>query len=123
VSAAFISTTTSSRSCSSLSRGSLHWHPPPIAANAVFAIVSLKGKIFTGFAAIALPSLGWVGALRLAKPASPWAHWFYGPDKLERAKQRMRDGFATRFQKRLLDLVGGMPSPTPQDPCVLEINR
>jgi hypothetical protein len=44
-----------------------------IAANAVFAIVSLiKGKVFTGFAAIALPPLGWVGAFRLAKPGSPW---------------------------------------------------
>jgi hypothetical protein len=87
-----------------------------IATNAVFALVSLlKGKIFTGFAAIALPPLGWVGALRLAKPASPWARWFYAPDKLKRAEQRMRGGFATRFQKRLVDLVGGKPSPTPQD--------
>jgi hypothetical protein len=87
-----------------------------IAANADFAIVSLlKGKVFTGFAAIALPPLGWLGAFRLAKPDSPWAHWFYGPDKVERAKQRMRDGFAARFQRWLVDLVGGKPSPTPQD--------
>ena len=87
-----------------------------IAANAVFAIVSLlKRKVFTGFAAIALPPLGWVGAFRLAKPGSPWARWFYGPDKLERAKQRMRYGFAARFQTWLVDLVGGKPSPPPQD--------
>jgi hypothetical protein len=87
-----------------------------IAANAVFANVTLlKAKIFTGFAAIALPPFGLVGALRLAKPHSPWTRWFYGPDKLARAEQRMRDGFAARFQQRLLDLVGGKPSPTPQD--------
>jgi hypothetical protein len=87
-----------------------------IAANAVFAVVSLlKAKIYTGFAAIALPPLGWVGAFRLAKPVSPWARWFYGPDKLERAKRRIRYGFAARFQNRLLDIVGGKPSPPPQD--------
>jgi hypothetical protein len=87
-----------------------------VAANAVFANVALlKAKLFTGFAAIALPPLGWIGALRLAKPRSPWTRWFYGPDKLARAEQRMRDGFAARFQQRLLDLVGGKPSPTPQN--------
>jgi hypothetical protein len=87
-----------------------------IAANAVFANVSLlKAKLFTGFAAIALPPFGWIGALRLAKPGSPWTRWFYGPDKLARAEQRARDGFAAHFQQRLLDLVGGKPSPTPQD--------
>ena len=87
-----------------------------IAANVAFVILSLlKGKIFTGFAAIALPPLGWVGAFRLAKPVSPWAHWFYDAEKLDRAKQRMESGFATRFQHRLVDLVGGKPSPAPQD--------
>jgi hypothetical protein len=87
-----------------------------IAANAVFAIVSLiKGKVFTGFAAIALPPLGWVGAFRLAKPGSPWARWFYGPDQLGRAKHRMRYGFASRFQKWLLNFVGGKPSPPPRN--------
>lgn len=87
-----------------------------IAANAVFAIVSLlKGKLFTGFAAIAVPPLGWIGAFRLAKPASPWARWFYKGDKLERAQQRMRNGLAARFERRLDDFVGGKPSPTPQD--------
>jgi lysyl-tRNA synthetase class 2 len=79
-----------------------------IAANASFALVSLlKGKLYTGFAALALPPLGWVGAIRLAKPMSPWAHRFYGPEKLERARHRMRHGIAARFQQRLVDLVGG----------------
>jgi hypothetical protein len=87
-----------------------------ISANVVFVIVALlKGKIYTGFAGIALPPLGWVGAFRLAKPASPWAHRFYRQDKLERAQQRGRHGFAARFQRGLLDLVGGKPSPSPQD--------
>jgi hypothetical protein len=84
-----------------------------VAANAVFANVSLlKAKLFTGLAAIALPPIGWIGALRLAKPHSPWTRWFYGPDKTARSEQRARDGFGAHFQQRLLDLVGGKPSPT-----------
>lgn len=83
-----------------------------VAHNAIFAVVTfLKGKPFAGFAAIALPAVGWIGAIRLAKPSSPWARWFYGPNKLARSEQRVERGFATRFQQRLLDLVGGAPSP------------
>jgi hypothetical protein len=83
-----------------------------VAHNAIFAVVTfLKGKPFAGFAAIALPAVGWIGAIRLAKPSSPWARWFYGPGKLARSERRVEDGFATRFQQRLLDLVGGEPSP------------
>ena len=45
--------------------------------NAVFAaVVFLKGKPFTGVAAIAFPPFGWIGAARLAKPRSPWARWW-----------------------------------------------
>jgi hypothetical protein len=79
--------------------------------NAVFAVVAfLKAKPFTGVAAIALPPFGWVGAARLAKPGSPWARWFYAPVKLARAQARAQDGYAARFQRRLVDLVGGQPS-------------
>jgi len=79
--------------------------------NAVFAaIVFLKGKPFTGVAAVALPPFGWIGTARLAKPGSPWARWFYGPEKLGRAQDRARDGYAARFQRWLVDLVGGKPS-------------
>lgn len=87
-----------------------------VAQNAVFAVVTfLKAKPFAGFAAIALPLIGWIGAARLAKPKGPWARWFYAPDKRRRAEERARDGFAARFQQRLVDLVGGKPSPpTPQ---------
>jgi hypothetical protein len=86
-----------------------------IAANAVFATITfLKAKFFTGFAAIALPPFGWIGALRLAKPHSPWARWFYAPSKLAQAGERMQDGFAAQFQQRLLDIVGGKPSPPKQ---------
>jgi lysyl-tRNA synthetase class 2 len=79
--------------------------------NVFFAAVTfLKAKPFAGFAAIALPPVGWVAAIRLAKPESPWARWFYDRDKLARSEHRLQDGRAARFQRRLLDLVGGQPS-------------
>ena len=82
-----------------------------VSANGVFAVVTfLKAKPFAGFAAIALPPIGWIGAGRLAKPGSPWARWFYDSGKLTRAKARAEDGFAARFQQRLVDFVGGAPS-------------
>jgi hypothetical protein len=44
-----------------------------VAQNAVFAVVTLlKAKPFAGSAAIALPLVGWIGAVRLAKPNAPW---------------------------------------------------
>jgi len=79
--------------------------------NAIFAGVAfLKAKPFTGVAAVALPPCGWIGAARLAKPGSPWARWFYGPAKLARAQARAQNGHAARFQRWLVDLVGGEPS-------------
>jgi hypothetical protein len=78
------------------------------AANVVFtAITFLKSKLFLGFAAIAIPPFGWLGAARLAKPTSPWARWFYSPEKIARAQTRACSGFAARFQQALVRLVGG----------------
>jgi hypothetical protein len=84
---------------------------PLVVNNAVFAAVAfLKAKPFTGVAAVALPPFGWIGAARLAKPGSPWARRFYGSAKLVRAQARAENGYAARFQRRLVDIVGGEPS-------------
>ena len=84
---------------------------PVVITNAVFAgITFLNGKPFNGIVAIALPPFGWIGTARLAKPGSPWARRFYGPEKLARAQARARDGYAARFQHWLVDAVGGKPS-------------
>ncbi|MEU9831180.1 hypothetical protein AB0D67_06510 [Streptosporangium sp. NPDC048047] len=51
-----------------------------IVANLALAVVTLlKGKIWTGLAGLFLPPLLIVGAVRLARPGSPWAHWFMAP--------------------------------------------
>ncbi|HLU72660.1 MAG TPA: hypothetical protein VKZ82_10780 [Nonomuraea sp.] len=63
-----------------------------IVANLCLAVITLlKGKIWTGMAGLFLPVLLVVGAIRLARPGSPWAHWFFverSPRKMARAIHR-----------------------------------
>lgn len=67
-----------------------------IVANLALATVTLlKGKIWTGMVGLFVPLLLIPGALRLARPGSPWAHWFFAPDarrpqtrKMARAQRR-----------------------------------
>lgn len=62
-----------------------------ILVNLVFAIVALlKGKVWTGLLGLLVPVLPEIGALRLARPGSPWARWRYteGSRKLRRAYRR-----------------------------------
>lgn len=77
----------------------------------IAAIAFLKGRFVLGIVALHLPLVGVWTALRLATPTSPWAHWRYRGEKLERARQRFRpDRPAARRRNRLLDLIGGTPS-------------
>ncbi|HEX6342652.1 hypothetical protein [Umezawaea sp.] len=62
-----------------------------ILVNIGFAIVALlKGKIWTGLLGLLVPVLPEIGAIRLARPGSPWARWRYADDsrKLRRAYRR-----------------------------------
>jgi hypothetical protein len=82
-----------------------------IATNMSFALIAfLKGKLKLGTFGIFVPGLAILGAWRLAKPGSVWAHSFYGPAKLERSRERstlQRDRY--RRVGRLYDLIGGAP--------------
>ena len=73
------------------------------------AIALFKGKLQLG---IFVPLLAVVCAVRLAKPASPWARRWYSPKKLARAERREARTRARwePLRLRLLDLVGGAPS-------------
>jgi hypothetical protein len=78
---------------------------------AVAAITLLKGKIWTVLFGVFLPFLFFVGALRLARPHSPWARWRYQskPHKLDRAnrrEERVRRP-VIRAKTRIEDLVAG----------------
>jgi hypothetical protein len=71
----------------------------------VFSTISiLKGKTATGVAGFFLPLISLVGAIRLAKPQSPWAHRRYDGAKRPRAEKR----FPAR-RSRWRELIGGAP--------------
>lgn len=81
-----------------------------LAINVAFVIVALlKGKTWTGLIGILVPGLAWIGAIRLARPASPWGRR-YGEDskRLERALRR-EDKRARRdaLRHRIVEVVSG----------------
>ena len=89
--------------------------------NVVLATVTLlKGKLMLGLVGIFIPVFGLIGALRLAKPHSAWARWFYtrNAKKLERARHRyeVNPGLPERFNIWFTNLIGGAPSrPAPNE--------
>ncbi|GAA4850993.1 phosphatidylglycerol lysyltransferase domain-containing protein [Kitasatospora terrestris] len=102
--------------------------PQLVGAAVLLALVGVtlfKGKIWTGLLGVMLWPLALVGALRLARPTSPWARWRYRarPRRMARAERR-----EARFHRRLVafktrtyDLVAGTPDralPEPAGPGV-----
>jgi hypothetical protein len=81
---------------------------------ALAAIAFLKGRLLLGVLTVFIPVIGLVTAVRLAKPTSPWARWFYRgrrAHKLERAKQRFSAGRPSEvLGRRLRNALGGAPS-------------
>jgi hypothetical protein len=83
---------------------------------AVSIVALLKGKYVLGIAGLLVPVLSAVGAIRLAKPGTPWARWRYkeGSAKLSRAEARYTR-HAERYQ-RWQDRIGGAPDkPSPRE--------
>ena len=85
-----------------------------VLSSVVFVITCyLKGKLFVGTVGIFVPPIALIGAVRLAKPDSPWAHLRYArkPIKMERARRR-HEAFNRRWLGRkhfVWDLIGGRP--------------
>lgn len=76
------------------------------------AVTALKGKYPTALLALVAGPIAWASAVRLARPTSPWARWFYSPATTGRATRRAA-GFDRRWdpvRQRWDDLVGGRPS-------------
>jgi hypothetical protein len=71
----------------------------------------LKGKLATGLIGIVVPLVAFVGAVRLAKPASYWGRRRYArhPRRLARSEARFGPRYQAR-QERLRSLLGGAPS-------------
>jgi hypothetical protein len=90
-------------------------YPAVILANGVVVVLTLlKGKMWTGLLGVLIPLIALVGAIRLARPASPWARWRYQPgtkkrDRAERRDETHRQRWVER-RRRVQDAVAGRPS-------------
>jgi hypothetical protein len=81
------------------------------AIHASFAVVALlKGRFVIGLAGVFLPLVAVVGALRLARPRSPWARWRYPPDSARLARATAREERMTRRRRAWSDRIAGPPS-------------
>jgi lysyl-tRNA synthetase, class II len=85
-----------------------------VVVDACFAVICLiKGKLWTGFFGLFIPFLATVGAIRAARPGSPWAHRRYAgkPKKLAKAQRREDRINATwrAWREAFFDLIAGKP--------------
>jgi FtsH-binding integral membrane protein len=88
-----------------------------VVVNLGFTVVTaLKGKPWSAFFSTFITFVGIVGALRMARPDSPWARRFYGPEKCEVATERAKPW--RRRQAIFLSLIGGRPTPAAQPAAV-----
>ena len=86
---------------------------------ALAAITLLKGKVWTGLFGLFLPILLLIGAIRIGRPASPWARKFY-PGRPKKAAKSKRREIRTRrrfvkFKDRTQDLLAGSPDRVDAD--------
>jgi len=82
-----------------------------IALSLLAAIVAIfKGRIVLGAVGLFILPVGLVGAVRLARPGSPWARRNYpaGGERMTRARRRFER--ESRLGRRLSDAIGGAPS-------------
>ena len=98
-----------------LGKSSIWWLTTVALVNLTFAVIAIvKGKLWTGFVGIWVPIVAYIGAVRLARPNSPWARARYAsrPQKLTHAQARedRRRGRAGRFRAWFYDLIAGKPS-------------
>ncbi|MFD5079283.1 hypothetical protein [Streptomyces sp. NPDC058371] len=89
-----------------------------VAVNFLFALLALsKGKGRTAIFGVIVPLVALVGAIRLARPGSPWAKRFYRRRPRARARSSLRayhhDRRWARPRRRLQEWIGGKPDPEP----------
>jgi hypothetical protein len=75
----------------------------------VTAVLLSKAKYFMALIGLFIPPVGWVGAVRLARPNSRWARRRYEtrPKKAEKAQRRGERW--DRRRERFQDFIGGAP--------------
>ncbi|MBB4665118.1 hypothetical protein [Conexibacter arvalis] len=84
---------------------------------AISAIALLKGKYVLGIAGLIVPLFSIVGAIRLAKPRTPWARWRYAEGSRKLARAQARAARHAERRERWQDRIGGAPDkPSPRKP-------
>jgi len=77
-------------------------------------VALLKGRLWLGILGLLVPLLALVAAVRVARPKSPYARWFYKPGSKRALKSQVRmDSHQRRFvarKNRFFDLIAGRPS-------------
>jgi hypothetical protein len=76
---------------------------------ALSTVAVLKGKLLLGVAGILLPVLSLAGAIRLARPDSPWGRRRYPPGSRKLARATRRHERHLRRYRRFQDRVAGAP--------------
>ncbi|MEU6812111.1 hypothetical protein ABZ920_24670 [Streptomyces sp. NPDC046831] len=87
-----------------------------VVANFVFALVALsKGKLRLAVFGVIIPLIALIGAVRLARPGSPWARRFYRRRPRARARASLRadrhDRRWTGPRRTFQNWIGGKPDP------------
>jgi hypothetical protein len=78
---------------------------------AIAAVAFMKGRVLLGVIGLFVPVVALAGAVRLARPSSPWARWRYEDARRLRAEQRFAATRpAQRLRRRIGDVVAGKPS-------------
>ena len=90
-----------------------------IAGSITLAVVAsvisiLKGKLYLGIAGLFIPILGYVAAIRLARPNSAWARWRYKDNPAKMSKAMTRDLKREARKTRVRDFLGGSPTRFPR---------
>ncbi|GAA3995903.1 MULTISPECIES: hypothetical protein [Streptomyces] len=85
-----------------------------VAVNFVFSLLALaKGKARTAIFGVIVPLIALVGAIRLARPGSPWAKRLYGRRPRARARSTLRAYHHDRRwagpSRTVQDWIGGRP--------------
>jgi hypothetical protein len=83
--------------------------------NVATAIVAaLKGKLGTAVIGVFVPFVAYVGAVRIARPDSPWARRRYEGNTHKLVKSQLREvRFDTRWRSKfdwIQDIVAGTPT-------------
>jgi hypothetical protein len=70
----------------------------------------LKGRVWLGIVGLVFPPLALLGVVRLGRPTSPWARWFYPDDGRRMRRATVRFERRAERYRRWQDRIAGAPS-------------